>query len=892
MSQQPVLTQTKKPFGKLRDVPIAGKLLILVLIPLAIASIAALVLIISGLNRLESETSVAQLQDEVQIIRKEFAQLQSDLTVDAGILAAEPTVPQAIGNNDRAALQSLLLSNSIRTHLDYLQIVNRDGQVLSEIQNFAPGDAKAELERLSNLGLLEIETTRLVLTPQGWLLTNVRPLKTQTGLIGALSTGRLLDASTLYDLNFERTDPLLALFDTQGNINVIASPDDQNNLSTSLKVDPDLWTQAGQEQIALGQTDVQGKLQRVAYAPLKIGETTAIFELALSTEAATRLRDQTILTALLVVSGLVLLTIVSAVAFGRSFIVRPIAALVTGVKQVTAGQLEVVVPGGASRDEIGVLANSFNQMTAQLHDLVRSLKLGTQLLQTSAEVGRTAVSVLDTEQLMREVVDLITERFGFYYAAFFLADPAQQWAVLHEATGEAGRILKDRNHRLEINYQSMVGAAMITRRSRIALDVGTEAARFDNPLLPETRSEIALPLVVADRVLGALDVQSTETGTFDEASAVMLQSMADQIAIALNNANQFRQTELALQRTNLLYVTTQSLAEAKSTDEILSAIVACIGAEANRSDLYTYGPRHDNGELEYVELAAAWSHPDDVQGMQPISAGTRFTPEQMPLVHLITSDQPLTVSDIQAQDVSAPLRGLMQRFGATALIGLPLIAGKMPLGILAIGYYTAQRFDADQLQLLTTLARQIAIVLQNQQSLQASQATLEQLDRLNRRLIGEAWQEYTTAASGGMRKVKMGYGMSPEATQTPMPSSVAAPVVVDGVEIGALSLEDAAADRAWTPTEVLLLQSVASEVSIALEKARLTEQTEQRAQREARLNQIAQQLRQATNINSILQTAAEQLSLALDTSHAQAQLGTSRTTPRQLNSHQGGSAED
>jgi GAF domain-containing protein/HAMP domain-containing protein len=582
------------------------------------------------------------------------------------------------------------------------------------------------------------------------------------------------------------------------------------------------------------------------------------------------------------------------VAFGRSFIVRPITALVTGVKQVTAGQLDIVVPGGASRDEIGVLASSFNQMTVQLHDLVRSLKLGTQLLQTSADVGRAAVSVLDTEQLIRDVVNLITDRFGFYYAAIFLADPAQEWAVLQEATGEAGRILKDRQHRLGINGQSLVGAAMLTRRSRIALAerVGAEVIRFDNPLLPETRSEIALPLVVGDRVLGALDVQSTEAGAFDETLATVLQSMADQIAIALNNAGQFRQTELALQRTDLLYATTRDLSEAKSADEILTAIVTYIGAEANRSGLMTYGPRRDNGKFEYVEMAAAWIHPDYVQVLQPIIAGTRFTPQQMPLVDFITADQPLTVSDVQAQDVPPPLREIMQRFGATAMIGLPLIAGERPVGILTIGYHAARRFDTNQLQMLTTLAHQIAIVLQNLQSLRASQATLEQLDRLNRRLIGEAWQEYAAVASSDMRKVKLGYGMSPEAAQMPMPSSLAAPVVVAGVEIGALSLEDAAPDRAWTAAEMLLLQSVASEVSIALEKARLTAQTERRAQRETRLNQITQLLRQTTDIHSILQTATEQLSLALDTSHAQAQLGTSRTATQRANGQRDEAEED
>ncbi len=221
------------------------------------------------------------------------------------------------------------------------------------------------------------------------------------------------------------------------------------------------------------------------------------------------------------------------------------------------------------------------------------------------------------------------------------------------------------------------------------------------------------------------------------------------------------------------------------------------------------------------------------------------------------------------------------------MLALPLVVSETPLGALVIGYRAVRLFDADQIQVWMTLARQIAIVLQNQQSLRASRAALTQLDQVNRQLIGKAWQEYTRTTAGGLRKVKLGYGVPPEAAEVPLPSAVAAPVVVSGVEIGALRLEDVAPDRVWTPNEVSLLQSIAGEVSLALERARLIEQTERRAEREARLNRIAQRLRQTTGIRAILQSATEELSTALDTSHAQAQLGTSKSVaPRRNGEHE------
>ena len=103
-----------------------------------------------------------------------------------------------------------------------------------------------------------------------------------------------------------------------------------------------------------------------------------------------------------------------------------------------------------------------------------------------------------------------------YYAAAFLVDDDNEFAVLVEATGKAGQMLKERGHRLEISGPSMVGTAIATRRPRIVQDVDNETMRFANPLLTETKSEVALPLIVGDQVIGALDVQSTRLAAFDE----------------------------------------------------------------------------------------------------------------------------------------------------------------------------------------------------------------------------------------------------------------------------------------------------------------------------------------------------------------------------------------
>ena len=230
-------------------------------------------------------------------------------------------------------------------------------------------------------------------------------------------------------------------------------------------------------------------------------------------------------------------------------------------------------------DQIGTLAQSFNTMTSRLRDLIDSLEtrveMRTAQVQASADVGRAVTSILDPDQLLQQVVQLITERFGFYYAAAFTLDPSGGWAVLREASGpsNAAWLLKQAGHRLELNGNSMVAASIRNRRARIALDADVEAVRFANPLLPDTRSEVALPLIVGDQVLGALDVQSTQAAAFDETSTAVLQNMADQIAVALNNAAQYRVEQTRAQQTTYLLEATVELTSQNDVAGLYTRII-------------------------------------------------------------------------------------------------------------------------------------------------------------------------------------------------------------------------------------------------------------------------------------------------------------------------------
>ncbi|MBE9507558.1 MAG: GAF domain-containing protein, partial [Chloroflexi bacterium] len=187
------------------------------------------------------------------------------------------------------------------------------------------------------------------------------------------------------------------------------------------------------------------------------------------------------------------------------------------------------------------------ELEQQVAQRTRDLERRTLHLQVAAEVARDATTARDLDDLLNRAVNLIRERFEFYHAGIFLVDERDEYAVLRAATGEAGRHMLEQGHRLKVGEQGIVGDVTGSGQPHIALDVGADAVHFDNPLLPETRLEMALPLKVGERVIGALDVQSIREAAFDEESVAALQIMADQLAVAIEKTRLFEQTQAALE---------------------------------------------------------------------------------------------------------------------------------------------------------------------------------------------------------------------------------------------------------------------------------------------------------------------------------------------------------
>jgi GAF domain-containing protein len=176
-----------------------------------------------------------------------------------------------------------------------------------------------------------------------------------------------------------------------------------------------------------------------------------------------------------------------------------------------------------------------------------------QELHAISEISRIISSEQRLDILLPLITRLVSERFDFYHVGVFFLDTTRKFAVLQAANSEGGQTMLARGHRLEVGQTGIVGNVAQTGEARIALDVGSDAVFFDNTDLPKTRSEMALPLNVRGETIGVLDVQSTKPGAFTENDAKTLKILADQIAIAVDNARLFGQNAQSLKELQALY---------------------------------------------------------------------------------------------------------------------------------------------------------------------------------------------------------------------------------------------------------------------------------------------------------------------------------------------------
>ena len=415
-----------------------------------------------------------------------------------------------------------------------------------------------------------------------------------------------------------------------------------------------------------------------------------------------------------IVLGLMAVIVGSVLAaYSAQRITGPINRLTETAVHISEGDLNSRAPV-ETQDEIGTLAVAFNSMTAQLRDFIGSLEdrvaNRTQALSTSAEVSRHLSTIVEVDRLVFEVVNQMRDAFGYYYAQIYLFDKSQKKLVMAGGTGEAGQAMLASGHALPLG-RGLVGRAAANNEVILIENVAEEAAWLPNELLPDTQSEIAVPIVTGGKVLGVLDVQHDVVAGFTEESAELLQSIANQVAIAIQNARTFEQ--LQQQEESLINALEESGEQARRL-ALLSEMGALFNAARDLDEVYAIaGPRILDiiyGERAIVSLVDSSGETFQATVLTD-QTGVVASGMKMPLPGTVVGmavkeNRLLNLPHDISFDEFADARRLYAS-GIQSAVVVPLVAGNKVLGTLNIASQWPEAFQ----EIDVNFAQQIATLL-------------------------------------------------------------------------------------------------------------------------------------------------------------------------------------
>jgi GAF domain-containing protein len=568
-----------------------------------------------------------------------------------------------------------------------------------------------------------------------------------------------------------------------------------------------------------------------------------------------------------------------------------------------------------SAKEARALGEQLEQYASQLEESQSQLTRRAGYLEAAAQVAAVAVATRDLQQLLEQTANLISQRFGFYHTGIFLVDDRQEWAVLRATSSVEGRQMIARGYRLPLGQGSLVGYVAARGISQTVFDVKLDPGYADNPDLPETRSVAALPLRGRVMIAGVLEVHSTQPAVFNEEDVAVLQTLADQIAMAISNAQYYQESEenlAALQRAfgqisrdawlrllgeqpylgfrrDRLGVAPLEKAEqgehhtASHTPVIPASATQAAGTCKASTDL-------DTGKQDETVLVLPVKVRDQVVGMinarKPREAG-QWTVEETSLLETLTGQLEVALEDARLYRESQRhayferlTRQITERVHARPQVQIVIqtavtelvetlsgARGFIQLSVDALD--SSPGLDTSQGQVQWYEYSPSSPEHDQQQSL--GRSSLEKpgalaQGELTRQMLEQPVPEIDQVLNHGNTTVTSG--------EDNRLATLVTPIRLRGRVIGALGLQDSRAARIWSEDEIALVETTAAQVAQALEVAHLLDKTQRLARREQLVSEITSKIRSAPDINGILHTAVEEMRRALGVSHGLIRLGT------------------
>ncbi len=526
-------------------------------------------------------------------------------------------------------------------------------------------------------------------------------------------------------------------------------------------------------------------------------------------------------------------------------------------------------------DQLQVQSRELEEMVAVR---TRGLVRRAVQLQTTADIAKLATETPDPELLMAQSVDLIGERFGFYHASVFLMDETGNWANLAASTGDAGRKMLARRHRLAVGSASIVGWVTTNRLPRIALNVDQDPFHFKNPLLPETNAEMAVPLMVGQRLIGALDVQSTEPEAFDEDDIRALEGIASELAVAIDRSRVQRDMQDQLDRmqraarseirdtwarvgrstsTPAIHINPQG--ELVPADESRFTLIGEVSARAS-TILSEDGSEIAVPILVRGELIATLSakHP---------SPSETWNDEDIAMIEAIASQAALSLESARQRDD--------EQRRVTELEVLNRVSQAV-----------SQMLRLDTLYRI--VHRQLNQVLGDTDMSVALYDTGEEIITLAYTSIDEGvdtgkvyplGQDLTSAVIRSRQPMVLLENAIQQAALLGVQdfsgeakSWVGVPLLVGDEILGVLIVEDRLHEHRYTDDDAALLTTIASQIAAGIQNTQLLDQVQRTARRERLIHEITSKVRRSPDMRSVLDTTTRELARALNAVRSTASL--------------------